>query len=223
MPLPRKLLLRLSLAAVILCLSVLTTAILCDRWVASSTSALIHRDSSTLPAHDVALVLGANPLTQGRPNRFFTARMDAAAHLYTIGKVRHFIVSGDNHTAEYDEPTAMRDALIASGIPAAAITLDYAGFRTLDSVLRARDVFGQSRFIVVSQEFHCARALFIAQASNIAAVAYPAADIRGKAGLTVRVRETLARTLAVLDTHILNTSPHFPGPPEPIQIAATSR
>jgi SanA protein len=219
MPLSRKLLRRLLLTTGITCLTLLTAAILCDRWVTFSTSSRIHRDIESLPAHDIALVLGANPLTQGRPNLFFTSRIDTAAALYSEGKVRHFIVSGDNHAADYDEPTAMRDALVSRGIPASAITLDYAGFRTLDSVVRARDVFGQSRFIIVSQEFHCARALFIATSNNIDAVAYPAPDIRGKAGLTVRARETLARTLAVLDTHILNTTPHFPGPPEPIQLA----
>ncbi|MBU6413348.1 MAG: YdcF family protein [Planctomycetes bacterium] len=221
MPLSRRLLRRIFISTGIACLTVFSAALLCDRWVASSTTSHIHRDINTLPAHDIALVLGANPLTQGRPNLFFTSRIDTAATLYSSGKVRHFIVSGDNHTVEYDEPTAMHDALISRGIPASSITLDYAGFRTLDSVLRARDVFGQSRFIIISQEFHCARALFIAHANNIDAIAYPAPDIRGKAGLTVRARETLARTLAVLDTHILNTAPHFPGPPEPIQLAAT--
>lgn len=178
-------------------------------------------DAASTPERDVALVLGTSPTTNGRKNLFFVARMEAASELYRLGKVRHIIVSGDNRRAEYDEPTAMREALIASGVPDAAITRDYAGFRTLDSVVRARDVFGQSRVTIVSQEFHDARAIFIAQDHGIDAIGLAASDVAGARGFVVRARETLARTLAVLDTKVLGTRPHFPGPPELISLGPT--
>lgn len=197
--------------------------IACDRYVAATARGRVFIAAASVPACDVALVLGTNPLVDGkRQNLFFKYRMDAAAELIAAGRVHHFIVSGDNHTVEYDEPTAMRDALVQRGVPEGAITLDYAGFRTLDSVVRAKTVFGQSRVIVVSQEFHCTRAIFIADRHGIDARGYAARMPGGAPGRMVRARETLARTLAVLDTCVLNTRPHFDGPAEPIRLVAST-
>lgn len=133
--------------------------------------------------------------------------------------MRHLIVSGDNHVAGYDEPSEMRNALLGAGVPASVITLDYAGFRTLDSVVRAKSVFGQSRFVVVSQGFHCERAVFIARRSGIDAVGFVAQSPAGTGGVMVRGREVLARTAAVLDVYVLGTRPRFDGPAEPIVLA----
>lgn len=192
----------------------------CDVWVGRSTSAMMHDAERVPSACDVGLVLGTNPrLADGRVNLFFTYRMEAAAELYRRGVVRHLIVSGDNGRMEYDESTAMRDALITLGVPSEDITLDYAGFRTLDSVVRAKEVFGQSKIIVISQAFHGQRAVFIAQRSGIDAVGYAATDPVGAASTKVRIREAFARTRAVLDMYLLGTRPHFPGPPEPINLA----
>lgn len=207
---------RLALILSALFALALLTGLACDRWVASSATGLVFFSAADTPARDVGLVLGTSPTTAGRPNLFFTARIRAAAELFHAGKVRHLIVSGDNRKAGYDEPTAMQDSLIALGVPASAITRDFAGFRTLDSVVRARDVFGQSRLTIISQEFHDTRAIFIAQSHGIDAIALAADDVGGAHGLLIRARETLARTKAVLDTKILGTTPHFPGPPEPI-------
>ena len=91
--------------------------------------------------------------------------------LYERGKIHHILVSGDNSTAAYNEPEAMRKSLVKAGIPERDITLDYAGFRTLDSVVRASEVFGQgSGFTIISQPFHVERALFIARANHIDAI-----------------------------------------------------
>ena len=196
----------------------------CDRWVAASTHGRLFTAAANVPECDVALVLGTNPLVDGeRRNLFFEYRMDAAAELFAAGRVRHFIVSGDNHTVEYDEPTAMRDALMQRGVLESAITLDYAGFRTLDSVVRADAVFGQDRIVVVSQQFHCERAIFIAKDRGIDAVGYIARAPGGKAALKVRVREAAARAAAVLDTCVLNRSPRFSGPYEPIRLSKNDR
>ena len=116
-----------------------------------------------VPYNRVALVLGTNPLTpSGRPNYYFKYRIDACVELYRAGKVSKFLLSGDNSTKNYDEPQYMKDALMEHGIPESDIVLDYAGFRTLDSVVRCKDIFGQESVTIVSQGFHNARAVCLA-------------------------------------------------------------
>ena len=129
-------------------------------------------------------------------------------------------MSGDNHIKGYDEPSDMRDALAAAGVPINAITCDYAGFRTLDSVLRAQSVFGLTRFTIISEEFHCPRALWIARQHGLDAVAFAAPDLGARWSARVKAREVLARAWCALDLYVLNRGPKFPGPPEPIQLSA---
>lgn len=166
---------------------------------------------------NAALVLGcAKTPPDGRGNLYFKYRVAAAAELYHAGLVRHLIVSGDNSRKDYDEPTDMKNALVARGIPAERIHCDYAGFRTLDSVVRAREIFQQERIIVVSQEFHAQRAVYLARHHGIDAIGFAAQDVTSPAGLRTRLRENLARVKAVLDVHILRTSPKFLGAPIPL-------
>ncbi|MBC7862935.1 MAG: YdcF family protein, partial [Bacteroidia bacterium] len=140
--------------------SVLIFTFICDRWIISNTKKQIFTDIESLPNNKVGLVLGTvKDASGGRRNLFFDYRIQAAAELFKEGKIKHIIVSGDNHIAGYDEPSDMRDALIAEGVPANCITLDYAGFRTLDSVVRCKKVFGQSKFTIISQKFHNERAV----------------------------------------------------------------
>ncbi len=174
-------------------------------------------DVGMLPHRQVGLVLGCSPrLRSGLPNEYFENRMEAAATLFRAGKVDHLLVSGDNHVVTYDEPTAMKDALVGLGVPADRIVLDYAGFSTLDSVVRAKRVFGLSSFCVVSQKDHAMRAIYIAQSNGIDAVAFAARDVSTLSGLRTRMRESLARVRALLDVHILRRSPRFLGPRIPI-------
>jgi SanA protein len=133
--------------------------------------------------------------------------------LHRAGKVKAFIVSGDNGSKEYDEPTAMKEALVARGVPEAAIYCDFAGFRTLDSVVRAKSIFGQSRYIIVSQHFHNERAIFLARQRGLDAVGLDAADVSRSFAPTTYLREYLARVQAVLDVTLLQTRPKFDGPP----------
>ena len=129
------------------------------------------------------------------------------------GKVDRIIVSGDNRRREYNEPEAMRRALVERGIPGEVVILDYAGFRTFDSVVRAKEVFGQDSFIVVSQKFHNERAVFIAGLKDIDAVGFNAADIGLRAGgVLTHVREWGARCKVFLDM-ISGRQPHFLGDP----------
>lgn len=173
-----------------------------------------YKQVDELPANRVALVLGASSHTRrGNTNLYFKYRMEAAALLWKEGKVQHLLLSGDNHTKGYDEPTAMRDYLLQLGVPSSAMTLDYAGFRTLDSVVRAKKVFGQTEFTVVSQQFHNERALFLCEQNGIEAVAYNAKDVPRRYHRYGMVREALARTKAVLDVYVLKTDPKFLGEP----------
>ena len=177
-----------------------------------------------VPPNDVALVLGtAKTTSRGSANLHFNQRIQAAAALYRSCKVRHLLVSGDNHKAGYDEPTDMRDALVAAGVPAGAITRDYAGFRTLDSVVRAKLVFGLNRCTIVSEEFHCPRALWIARHEGIEAVAFAAPDLQSaRWTLRVKAREYLARAWCGVDLYVLHRGPKFAGPPEPILLTSNS-
>ncbi len=145
-------------------------------------------------------------------------RIRAAAALYHAGKVRGILVSGDNSQANYDEPSEMQADLIQAGVPVEAITLYYAGFRTLDSVVRAEKIFAQQDYIVVSQPFHCQRALFIGGFKGHQALGFAAEDVPIESGgLAVHLREVLARTKAVLDL-LTFKSPHFLGPPESLNL-----
>ena len=194
--------------------------LLCDLWVVISAQNHVFSELEKLPQKDVALVLGTSKTARsGRINLFFKYRMDAAAQLYRSGKVRHFILSGDNHIETYDEPSDMKAALVERGVPESAITLDYAGFRTLDSVVRCKDVFDQQQVIIVSQEFHNLRAVFIARSKGIDAVGFNARGLSRSYSIKTWLREYLARVKAVLDLYILRTQPKFLGPEIPINIS----
>lgn len=182
----------------------------------------IFRSVDAIPAREVGLVLGTSKETgHGRPNLHFNQRIAAAVALYRAGKVHHLLVSGDNHIATYDEPTDMRNALVAAGVPANAITCDYAGFRTLDSVVRAKEVFGLSQCTIISEDFHCPRALWIAQRHGLDAIAFAAPDVSLKSwSLRADWREQLARVWCGVDLYVLHRGPKFPGPREPILISS---
>jgi SanA protein len=203
---------------VVLVLGILFFAVT-NIWVVSSTKDQVLSAYDKLPDHRVGLVLGtSHKTTAGSPNQFFEKRMDTAAELYKVGKIDHFILSGDNRSKFYNEPVEMRKALIARGVPSSAITLDFAGLRTLDSVVRSKEVFGQYKIIIITQPFHSYRALFISQFYNIEAVAVVASDPDLEISFKVRIREYFARTKAVLDLYVLKTAPRFLGKKEEIII-----
>ncbi len=181
----------------------------------------IYQDPATVEFRPVGLVLGTAPrLANGMTNLYFRYRMEAAAELYRAGKVRKLLVSGDHHRRDYNEPLAMCRALEELGVPRQDIVLDYAGFRTLDSVLRAHLVFGQRRFTVISQQFHCERALYLAQRYGLDAIGFAAREVPSRYHRRSALREIPARLLAVIDA-ALGRQPHFPGPPEPIRLTDT--
>ena len=172
----------------------------------------IYTSVETIPYNKAALLVGTNPLNRwGRPNSYFTNRIKTASELYHAGKVDYIIASGDNHTKEYDEPTAMRDSLMAHRVPEDRIILDFAGFRTLDSVVRAKEVFGCDSLTIISQADHNARALYLAEANGIEAVAISAPLRAGRWVRTrLAIREWLARDKMMLDIWF-GKQPHFLG------------
>lgn len=178
----------------------------------------IHSSPEDAPVTDVALVLGTSRSAPGGLNLFYLHRIEAAAELYNTGRVRGILVSGDNSRKGYNEPEAMKADLVEAGVPAEFITCDYAGFRTLDSVVRAREVFGQESFLVVSQHFHCERAIYLGRARGLSVEGYAAEDAPASVHLRVRARETLARVKAWLDVHVLQTRPRFLGAPEELPL-----
>jgi SanA protein len=198
---------------------VLLFFLLTNYWVVNSTKADVFSDYNELPGHRVALVLGtSHRTTSGTPNQFFEKRMDTAAELFKMGKIEHFILSGDNRTKFYNEPLAMQKALINRGVPVSAITLDYAGLRTLDSVVRCKEIFGQDKVIIITQPFHSYRALFISQFYAIDAVAMGASEPDFDISFKVKIREYFARSKAVLDLYVLKTAPRHMGDKEEINI-----
>lgn len=173
-----------------------------------------------LKKNKVGLLLGTSKYVKsGRMNPFFINRVQAAVELYNQGKIEYILVSGDNAHISYNEPDVFRRALIEKGIPADRIYLDFAGFRTLDSMVRAREVFGQTELTVISQQFHNERAIYIARRIGIDAVGYNAGDVPGYLGIKVKFREALARVKVVLDM-LFKVQPRFLG--DKIQIGPVS-
>ena len=177
-------------------------------WAAASKNSYLLED---VPKKDVALVLGtAQFLKNGRTNLYFKFRVDAVADLWEAGKIKYVLISGDNGRKEYDEPTAMKKALIKKGLPAEVIYLDYAGFRTLDSMVREKKVFGQSDLIIVSQQFHVERALLLAKFNDMQAFGYNAVDVDVYNGFGTKFREYLARIKFWID-YLFGVDPKFLG------------
>ncbi|MCD4823551.1 MAG: YdcF family protein [Phycisphaerae bacterium] len=196
------------------CLLAFALAILgSDVYISMATSDQVYTNLSDVPEAPVAVVLGTAKYVGEWDNSFYKPRIKAAYELFAAGKVRGIIVSGDNSRKNYNEPMDMKNDLVAMGVPARYITLDYAGFRTLDSVVRAKEVFGCSKVIFVSQEFHCRRALFIANSNALEATAYPAADVTTGGHTKIRAREIVARFMAVIDV-VFGKSPKFLGKQE---------
>ena len=183
----------------------LSIVLACNIWIISATKSLVFSDIPSLPANRDGLVLATGRLIdKGRVNQHFVRRVDAAAALYHAGKVQRLILSGDKG---HDEPMELKRALLARGVPESALVLDNYGLRTLDSVVRARDVFHCGNLTIISERFHDFRALFLSRYYGINAVAYAPKDLPFRWMIRSMVRESLARVKAVLDLYVLKTKP----------------
>lgn len=201
----------LMLLSVVLLLTV-SFLVFCNYLIISSTEDDIYNSVDSIPENKVALVLGTSKyVSRGKVNPFYQNRIDAALALYLSGKVKYLILSGDNSTMNYNEPVKMKNDLVTLGVPASALFLDYAGFRTLDAVIRSKEIFGQTRVTIVSQQFHNYRSVFLCRKNGIEAVAYNAAEVPFSSAPYIYYREYLARVKAVLDVYLLKTQPKFLG------------
>lgn len=192
--------------------TLLAFTVLCNYLVASTTNESLYSNISTLPYNQVGVLLGTSKYSRiGGFNDHYRLRLDAAYRLFKAGKIDYILISGDNSTRFYDEPSTIRRDLLKRGVPSNRIYRDYAGFRTLDSVLRAHHVFDLDSFTIISQAPHNKRALYIALNHDIDAIAFNAGE-GYNSDISNKTREFLARVLAVLEVHFLNTGPKFLGP-----------
>lgn len=175
--------------------------------------ASIYNDIKKVPKKKAALLLGtAKYVKKGKKNYFYTYRIKAAIELWKEKKIDAIVVSGDNGTKYYNETETMFKDLVKAGIPAEFIAKDYAGFRTFDSIVRAKAIFDLEDYIIISQEFHLKRALYIAHEKGHKAIGYAARDLKGtNAAKKMEAREFLAGIKAYLDINVLNTQPKFYG------------
>ncbi len=180
--------------------------------VSRDASPFLYDDLAKVPKQRVGLFLGCSErLGNGTPNPYFQARVRAATDLFLDGKIEYILASGDNSRPNYNEPAWAKAALIAEGVPEDRIVLDYASFRTFDSIARARAIFGLSEFVVISQKFHNERAVYLARAQGISAIGFNAVDVTGYYGVRVHMREVLAKARAVMDSK-LGAHPKYLGP-----------
>ncbi|GIH26431.1 membrane protein [Acrocarpospora phusangensis] len=200
---------------VVVALSVLALAPMTWAWLVSSPYRTDTGDAgwpARVPAAPVALVLGAG-IWGEQPSTMLRTRLDIAGTLYAQGKVKALLVSGDNHVKSYDEPTVMRDYLIARGVPAQKIVLDYAGFDTWDSCVRAKKIFGARAVTVVTQNFHLPRAVALCRTAGLEAYGVGDDSARVLPGPTYfyAAREFLASGKGFLDAVVLDSDPRFLG------------
>lgn len=182
-----------------------------DYWVSYSSRKQLYDNIEEFDHHKVGLLLGTSKyVSKGVKNVFYKYRIAAAVKLFNEGKIDFILVSGDNRQRDYNEPETMRRDLLAAGIPESRIVLDYAGFRTLDSVVRCKEVFGETDIIIISQKFHNERAICLANKRGLDAIAYNAGDPPADKTIKVMIREKFARVKMVLDL-ITSKQPKFLG------------
>lgn len=174
-------------------------------------------DTTEVPEKPVAIIFGAGLRRDGSPTAVLRDRVNKGVELYLNGKVSKLLMSGDNRSEYYDEPTAMRDYAVALGVPEEDIVLDYAGLRTYDTCYRAAAIFGIQQATLVTQAFHLPRALYTCNSLGISAVGVAADRYRYLPGSMAiwNIRETLATVIAIFDLHVTRPVPVL-GLPQPI-------
>jgi vancomycin permeability regulator SanA len=188
-----------------------------NAWVRHAAAPYIYRDVASVPTEPVAIVLGAKVYPNGQVSSVLGARIDAAVELYKAGKVSKLLMTGDNGSNRYDEVTPMKKCAMAAGVPDSAIVRDYAGFRTFDSCYRAKHVFDVDRAVIVTQDFHLSRAVYLARRMGISAVGFVAPDDMSKHDLhALTLREAPAMFVAMLDANSPWKRPRYTGKVEPV-------
>lgn len=207
---------KLSVYCIALLVILFGLVVFCNHKIELVSYGKIYNSVYEIPYKKVGLLLGTSKfLKNGNINPYYQNRINATVTLVNAKKIKYILISGDNSTNSYNEPAMMRFDLIATGIDSSKIFLDYAGFRTFDSMIRAKEIFGQNNLTIISQKFHNERALYIAQRENITAIGFNAQDVSAMADIKVKTREKLARVKVFVD-YLFQTKPKFLG--EKIQI-----
>ncbi len=202
---------KIRIVVLILIALPLLAIVLSNLVIEQATKGKTYDQVMDIPENKVGLVLGtARRLVEGGLNPYYTHRIQATVELYQAGKIKFVLVSGDNGSVYYNEPTTIKKDLVKAGIPAEQIFLDYAGFRTLDSMVRAKVIFGLDSVTVISQDFHNKRAIYLAEKKGLTAIGFNADDVAGNPGLKVHIREYLARVKVFVDL-LMNTQPRYYG------------
>ncbi|GLB51785.1 protein SanA [Neptunitalea chrysea] len=197
--------------ALLLLITVGVVVFCIDYYVKKKTEAAVYTQIEEVPYNRVGLLLGTGKyLSNGGVNLYYQYRIDAAVELYKAGKITYVLISGDNGSKDYNEPMEMKADLKVGGIPEDHIFLDYAGFSTLDSVVRCKEIFGQDKITVISQRFHNERAIYLAASNDIQAVGFNAKDVSVNYGFITMQREKLARCKMMLDL-LFGSEPKFGG------------
>ena len=197
----------LLLLMAIICLAIVIT----HKYMTFQAKDFIYDDLTEIPVNKVGLLLGTSKYTNGDAlNLFYQYRIDAAVALFEANKIEFILISGDNGSSSYNEPSTFKEDLVARGIPESRIFLDFAGFRTLDSVIRAKEIFGQTSLTIISQKFHNERAIYLAHSQGMKAIAYNAKKVSAKYSLKTHLREYLARVKASMDV-VFNKQPKYLG------------
>jgi len=196
----------------IVSLLVLSITWFCDLQVKKRAKGRLYSEIGNIPFRKVGLLLGtAKDLKSGHQNPYYKYRVAAAAALLKADKIKYLVISGDNSRKDYNEPQMMKEDLGRAGIDTNKVFLDYAGFRTFDSMVRLREIFSQDSVTIISQQFHNERALYIAGKENINAIAFNARDVNASMGLRTNIREKFARVKVFVD-YMLGVEPKFLGP-----------
>lgn len=198
--------------AVQLVMAACVLALLPSAWTHASAGPRL-RTTADAPAAEVAMVFGAGLLWNGRPTPYLRDRLDAAVELYRAGRVKVVLVTGDNSRTEYDEPEAMRTYLTEHGVPDGRIVSDYAGFDSWDSCVRAKEVFGVHRAVLISQGFHIRRAVALCRAAGVDSYGVGVDDVHDATWYYGGAREVFAAGKAAVDA-VLKPEPRFLGPKE---------
>ena len=196
---------------IILTLLSLISILWANSTINEQTETKIFTETDSIPDNNVGLLLGTSKyLRNGKSNQYFSNRISATVQLYKAGKIKNIVISGDNSKKNYNEPEDMKNELIKHGIPENRIYLDFAGFRTYDSVFRMKEIFGQDKFTIISQEFHNQRAVYIANSLNLDAIGFNAKDVNAYNGFKTKIREKFARVKVFIDL-IFDKKPKFLG------------
>jgi SanA protein len=201
----------ITISALAIIATLLLIMWLCNKAITDTAKNKLYTDLQNIPYNKVGLLLGTSKSGRyGNRNLYYDYRIEAAASLIKNKKIKYLIISGDHSRKNYNEPEAMRADLINAGIDSSIIYLDYAGFRTFDSIKRLKEIFSQDSVTVISQKFHNERAIYLASREGITAIGYNAKDVNTAHGFKTQCREKLARVKVFVD-YIFGTKPKFLG------------